>query len=24
LLAGYMYPNESSEINEAVDAFEKK
>ena len=24
LLAGYMYPNESGEINEAVDAFEKK
>jgi hypothetical protein len=24
LFAGYMYPNESSEINEAVDAFEKK
>ena len=24
LFAGYMYPNESGEINEAVDAFEKK
>ena len=24
LIAGYMYPNESSEINKAVDSFEKK
>jgi hypothetical protein len=24
LFAGYMYPNESSEINKAVDSFEKK
>ena len=24
LIAGYIYPNESSEINKAVDSFEKK